>query len=516
MSFSIEQEKLYIGQFLDAIGFSHLRAYLTSLSRKTLSGLDRQAVDAWEGLNVSPFATVDIPVKKADGSMVIRRTSVADLGLIGEDTRAARLQLESVVMRAVNNGILSRDSGASASIATSVYEGKRVNRDPRMLDPKLMLELIPATRGLEYNATPAQLNPLGIPPGYPRPKLSSLSGLYATPKLVDARAYPNAALMADIEACCNALSAYLKSRNCNPAIHPVITAMLQPVWPVAGPKAYSSQNRHNIRPDEFNFSRAVNNWSRWSKRYYSLTSNPQPSAFEFVYDGPRDGRWLDSCSKRLPTMSFGNLDMTIGAQGSAESRPSFPSEYLHTTSCDAVLDYVAIFQAASAILELGKYDRFAEGVTVDLYASCQAYNELLIASYRQIGRPYGSNFGEFQRMLALEAKNREIKNRSGALAFTGARLQASGDDAADIGAGIMGTVTTALALGTAVGGPYGAAVGLVAGVILGTASVIGYLLGSDAPRDPSREQLRFQGGPLVWGLTPQRVIDSWPVIRYQR
>jgi hypothetical protein len=214
--------------------------------------------------------------------------------------------------------------------------------------------------------------------------------------------------------------------------------------------------------------------------------------------------WNASINRRFPqTIGTGSF-LSRGAWDDLDSKLSWP---IYTA--DALLELQRIVNVMGALLASGNASRDPKAAMVDMFACQAVYHGAQLQAYRQVGRPYGTNVIGYREQIAREAKAREASRR-GDLGVPG--YQSTGDDAADITMGCIGTVALAVQDGLKTGSVEAA---VVSAVIRGLTLLYTFLSGPDALHNPYDYPIRMSGGksPAYNGISVKNALELPPCFR---
>ena len=489
--------------------------------RSSYKGPSSQQVDArafYEGLmGKSPDESISFLVyeKNASGGYtgrsIVKRTSIRELVKLDGDWRDKTLRLQQVYDRMKRDGLIQEtplsDSDKNAMLrqdgrGRSIPIGPNQTRDPKLADPRGILRAPFAPEGRvildPYNPT----DPRGVPSSYPN-ATDSMPFVTLTPKVLNSDGITNEGIRRYYEDAVSAMYGHLRARNVPMLFHPLNVAMQAHIYPQL---AYMS-NLDN--------SSGQNTISEWASSNGDTSYLLQHTVLGYrfpdgdqtqgpIFGGETGWVWNASIERRFPqTVGTGKI-LTRGAWDDLDSRLSWP---LYTA--DALLELQRIVNAMAALLASGNASRDPKAAMVDMFACQAVYHGAQLQAYRQVGKQYGSNVVGYREQIDREARERKASQR-GDLGVPG--YQSTGDDAADITMGCIGTVALAVKDGIAKGN---VTAGVVSAVIRGLSLLYTFLSGPDAPRNPFDYPIRMSGGksPAYHGISVRNSLELPPCYR---
>jgi len=491
----------------------------TSNVFRGLSSTQTDAYQFFDGLNGrSPTDSIEFTLYEKDGNgrptgrSARRRITVADMVNLAGDYQETTNNLQSIYSGLVRDGLIT-ESPLDASAQNIMLRGlaapvTQQTRDPHMADPRGILRAPwQSQRGQipdPYNSD----DPRGVPSWWPNINdKAPVVGL--TPRVLDKGQVSTESLRDLYRRIIFACHAYLQSRNAPMIFHPLAIAAQSHIYPSRW--AYS-----NV--DNESGSKSIAKWSAANNDTRYLLQNTvlgfkYPEGFQ--HNGPLFGAhpshwvWEQSLDRRFPiTVGTG----TIQSRGAFDTGERITSWPIYTA--DALLELQRWVNVMRVLLATGNVSQDPKACMVDAFAINAVYVGAQRRAYDQVNLPMGSNVVGARERFAREALARKAAQR-GSLGVPG--YHSTGDDAADISMGLVGSVALAVSDALVTGGfPVGLAVGIVSFLVRGGSLLATFLGGPDAPRNPFDYPIRMSdsnSSPIINGLTVNNCLQLPPLYR---
>lgn len=477
-----------------------------------LSSEGRAATSFYDGLIEDPDRILSFPCRVKDSAgnltnnIVTKRFTVGGLMDLSPTWRDSTARLQQVLSRFDEytvNGLLSAQD--QQTMLTGVWVGREGNqtRFEKLANPTGILDIPNAQSGSSwvdpYNPTDRRL----VPSWFPKHN-SSCPVVSFTPRILDQRAVPTAKLQQDYQDLVLALFNFLRDRNVPMPLCPEIIGARQNFQ--LGRAVYSSydNNSGGLRvQDWYHDNRNVNYLIQNNVFGYRFPDGDPNQGPQF--GGEYSNIWRTSLDRRVPITVGTDSHITKGAWGDMDNALSW-----EVFTADGVLELLRLVNAAKILLTVSNAGVDARATMVPLFAAQAVYTGAQVRAYQHIGRPYGSNVLGYRANIAKEVQLRKARERDSTVGVPG--YHSSGDDAADIGMGLIGCVSGAVGAALASGNPI---VGVVAFVVLGLRLMVSFLLEPDAPADPYSLPLRMTEGKGIqfFGLSVTNALELPPAYR---
>lgn len=478
------------------------------------TGMDqagREASNFYDGLITDPDRVLTFPCRLRDSAgnltnqVITKRFSVGGLMDLGAGWKDSTARLQQVYDRAAD---ISVERVLTAAEQQEMLTGRWVDRRTGQQRSKSLADArgilnVPAVQDGECWPDPYNPTDRRLVPGW-FPKLNASAPIVSlTPRVLDQGAVPTERLATLYQDLVLAVFNYLRDRNVPMLFAPEYIGARQNFQ--LGRSIYSSYGDNSGGIE-------VQNWYRDNRNVNYLL---QDSVFGHTMpdgdpnQGPRFGGngsalWRTSLDRRVPISIGSGSYITKGAWGDDESRLSW-----RIATADGLLELQRWLNVAACLLAVGNANRDARATMVSLFAAQAVYNGAQVRAYQHINRPYGSNVIGYRANIAREVALRKARERDATVGVPG--YHSSGDDAADIGMGLIGCVSGAVSA-AADAGPVA---GVVAFVILGLRLMVSFLMEPDAPADPYSLPLRMTSGKGVnlFGLSVTNALECPPAFR---
>lgn len=477
-----------------------------------MSAEGRAASSFYDGLIQDPDRVLSFPCRVKDNAgnltnnIVTKRFTVGGLMDLAPTWKDSTARLQQIVDRfsdITTDGLLSPQD--QQAMLTGRWVGREANqtRFEKLANPSGILTIPNPQSGASwpdpYNPTDSRL----VPSWFPKHN-AACPVVSFTPRVLDQSAVPTQRLVDGYQDLTLALFNFLRDRNVPMPLCPEIIGARQNFQ--LGRAVYSSydNNSGGLR---------VQDWYHDNRDTKYLL---QDSVFGYTFpdgdpnQGPRFGvdnaaLWRTSMDRRVPISIGMDSHVTKGAWGDDESRLSW-----NIATADALLEFLRLLNAAKILLATSNAGVDARATMVPLFAAQAVYTGAQVRAYQHIGKPYGSNVLGYRANIAREVAMRKARERDATVGVPG--YHSSGDDAADIGMGLIGCVSGAVTAALAAGNPIA---GVVAFVILGLRLMVSFLLEPDAPADPYSLPLRMTEGKGVqfFGLSVTNALELPPAYR---
>lgn len=484
-------------------------------SQRVPSADQRSAWEMYNTITRTPEEPIVFYVNGPNGQRVKRTVTMEAAMSLGSSYKSTAARLKSLLDGAVADGWLTERVPTEAErqqLLISMGDGKvwpsrgLQKRDHSFAYPEEILRFPGKARDGRMADPYYPANPNLVPSWYPQ--LSDRTKvLYPTQKFNDPT-FPNQRLMDFYRDIIRAIIDFDRDRNAVTAFHPLTVLCLQPFF--VDPATYTS-----IQPDVQSYIgewQSNNGDGRFLQRMTMfgvqfVPGDPERATVNLVY--PVAAHWMNSLIRRSPiTTHIDGVWITRGTLFNDEPRRTWG-----LWTADAQLEVLRWANAAYVRLQTSDAAQDARAVFVDMFAVQAMYKRLLTRAYEQAQRPLGEDLDKYSAQVRREGEERKRLARSAAIGGVVPGYNATGDDASDISSYCIGSIGL-IVQGAMAAGPAGA---VAMGLMVVANGLFAFLSSPEAPRDRSSEPLRVaEGGPVILGLTPRFVTESWPLWRVAR